>query len=467
MDMLKKHWDFLTTILILFVVYAYQIFTRFDYHDNFYRYSYGQIDCAVQPQTAHLFSLGRFGGLLWNCYFNQGLTLGIAFTFIVRLFSFLLLLYFLHLVWSELDNCSIHPFSRIVALFMIASIYGVQEAIFFITTSAVLPALIIASWAYIYLRKHEKSTFIPLLLLAIAFTFYQFAPAVFLAMHFAQYLSKKESLNLRYPYIFLGASVLYFIVTKLILTLFICSACSPGERAVEVSNPISWLNKLENHSYFATHFFGPFLSNWIFIGITLFILALSTTNRVIRIDNIIVFIFYYCLIVGPLVISPGENTFFRTYIPQQILIVILIVYIINACSIAIRRFFGALLILMSATSVVLTNVNVITPLKREVSQLINYDFSKYDCVRVATNKPQIQYSFFSNIVNYKTDEWGSLTSNNWQDVRWLLSAISQHKLQLSPFSNKALNITVLDEDNYKEKSLKCQKLLELDSIIFK
>jgi hypothetical protein len=461
------------TYVFVAVFYLPFIFLKYDFHDSFHWYLDGKEPCLMEPQTFPYFMFGRPIGAVWNCLIVQGTHSTIASGGITRAVTTLLLCLLLLLIDLKLRKSSLNWKQRTTILVAICGVYGVQETIFWTTTSFVMLALILAAIAdYVYHSKIRCRRVLAFILLVMSLSTYQFQAALFLIF---QYLAWKESFGrntrvyLASVAFYISACIAYLLGVKFYLSIFkslgIGNTFDTGERSITFKAVFEWPKSLFNHLYFDLNIFGPFIPIWVIFLIVILAIALPLKMpriKSISVRNLVAVCATGLLISTPIVVSRDETLFFRTDIVLQLFLII--VFVMSIGSRAVTSML-VITVIISSFSVILTFINVGLNLNHEYKSLHKIDFQTTPlCVTAASVKPKLFTPLGMNLPRAYVDEWGTYTTNYDFDLVPLLVAIYREKRTPINYGNSAPNI-LISSLNTKAELSQCSEILSLDGLI--
>ena len=462
---IKKHPGIIS-LLILSPFYLLLLTSKFDYHDNLYRYTAATLKCGTDFSTSWLISIGRPLAPIWHCGILLRLTNGIASTYQVRLLVILSIFIFLYLLDKSIGD--IFKIQRIRGIFILlsATTFGVMESTWFLTSSLSIVSMIITLFAFQISDYYEKRRVLQIFLLYVSLNIYQFGTPLFVTLValrvFTDIVNKIEFQTRLRKYgsqivSYVVANLLYFCTQYILLSNFRnwnCNTCFPGERSITISPLVKWPSNFLRHSEYAFHVFGPFINPIIFV--IPFLLIIFTSFRPYKclkdfrtLSGICVG--FWSLSLAPLALSNARESFFRTLIPQQIFLYGVILLIITNKNNFRRGIATVLLAIMALANTATTYINIVNPIITEVSNLQRIDFTDLPpCVIQPEPGVRIRVKVWMRLPKVSSDEWGSISSNFEQDVLPLLRAIKQMKegksvgevsdMQLRIFSREDLAI---------------------------
>jgi hypothetical protein len=431
---------------ILVVAYFYFIFTVYEYHDTFYRFSYEEARCMDRPQTAAMVGYGRPLSAIFNCFVVQNNIETVSDSSKVRFISFVMLVLLLILIYKFLINFANFPSHHILIVFVCAGVYGIQEAIFWTTASFIILGLIFAIlglFLTIYSSSNFASRTLATIFLLTSMLLYQFSSTIYISLALILLLNKSSSADkliqihkghMRFVYPFFLSSVAYLLTIYQLQKLEIWPKnFEAGERSFAFSPVATYFDSYLNHLFYALHLFGP----WVPLHVVLILIFLSLFLAGCTFRIVLRFVFLVLLgiliIDLPLIVSTQQTMLFRVEIPAQIFIILLFFGTITSkrsAHINRMKLIGLGFSILTIFSLVLTYKNVVLPLRNEF-QLVTNEFEKHrkvlglnPCSTLAQVNPKTIWPLGRDMP-LVTDEYGSYTLNFWQDVPWFFQAVKK------------------------------------------
>ena len=475
---------FLAVSVSFFSAYSFLVFTVYEYHDTFYRFSYEKAPCIDRPQTAAMWGYGRPLSAIYNCFIVQNNINTIADSSKVRFIAFTMLVLLLILIHKFLVDIVKLPSIQIHIVLVCGGLYGIQEAIFWTTASFIILGLlsaVLGLFFLMYLTSKFASYMMATGFLLISMLLYQFSATIYISLVLLLLLNKdtssvnlinfhKRHMKFFYPFIF--SSIAYLLTIYQLQNLGIWPKnFDAGERSFAISPVGDFVDSYLDHLFYALHLFGP----WVPLDIVVIIVFLSLllagcTLRIIA--QFVVFTLLGILVIDlPLIVSTQQTMLFRVEIPAQVFVIIFFFGTITFKSIVHFnkiKLIGMIFAIMTVFSLILTYRNVVLPLRNEFQSVTNHFEKNRDklglnpCSTLAQVKPKTIWPLGRDLP-LVTDEYGSYTLNFWQDLPWFFQAVKKSSEPV--FTGKVVtpqNVVKLVESG---KENECSYTFDLDRIL--
>jgi hypothetical protein len=385
----------------------------------------------------------------------------------------------LYLVDKRLFRTGFSNHKRKMMLLGMASVYGVQETIFWATASFILVALALAVIADFAFNSNVKfRRLLTGILLVTSMSTYQFQAGIFLVFQYLIWRNQNLKNNRKFAEaigLFVISSTFYLIFIKIFLILVVkirpwIENFYYGERSISISDPSRWLPSLANHLLFDLHLFGPFIPIWLILTILTFLKLINIDSKRVDRDSIrdlLVAATIVLIILGPIILtnSSDQTLLFRTDIPVQVFFIFLV---INSFSKKRLKIVTVLFSTIPIVSILLTTNNVSVNLHNEFRQLMKIEFettvSSPICVKPSNIKPKLFTPFGMDLPRSKPDEWGMYTSNFPSDLPGLINGIYNQQRGIDSSMGPLISVLVPGV-NTPEELEACNQKLDLNDIL--